>query len=63
MYPTTDGEGNELNAGYTVAVEDIDVSGQNSPYDQLRVDVAIKLSPTVRHISVPIRSVDLRATL
>lgn len=63
VYPTTDGEGNELNAGYTVAVEDIDVSGQNSPYDQLRVDVAIKLSPTVRHISVPIRSVDLRATL
>lgn len=63
VYPTTDNEGNEINPGYTVNVENINDSGQNSPYDQLRVEVAVKLSPTIRHIVVPIRSVDLRATL
>lgn len=63
LFPTTDSEGNETNPGYSVRVEDIVTSGQNSPYDELRVDVAVKLSPTIRHIHVPIRSVDLRSNL
>lgn len=63
LFPTQDGEGNYMDNGYSVAIEDIRTSGQAAPYDRVQVAVAVKLSPTLRHIHVPIRNVDLRSAL
>lgn len=60
LYPNRGPEGGFVDNGYTVDVEDIRTSGQPSPYDELVVNVGIRLSPTLRHIHVPIRKVDLR---
>lgn len=63
LFPTQDGEGNFRDNGYSVTIEDIRTSGQAAPYDRVQVAIAIKLSPTLRHIHVPIRNVDLRSAL
>lgn len=63
LYPTQDGDGSYRDAGYSVTVEDIRNSGQGAPYDSMVVSVGVKLSPTLRHIHVPIRKVDLRQGL
>lgn len=63
LFPTQDIEGNFRDNGYSVTVEDIRTSGQAAPYDRVQIAVAIKLSPTLRHIHVPIRNVDLRSAL
>lgn len=63
LFPSVDMEGSYLDSGYTVSVEDIRTSGQAAPYDRIQVSVGVRLSPTLRHIHIPIRSVDLRSAL
>jgi len=63
LFPTRDMDGNFVDAGYTVQVEDIRTSGQPAPYDRVQIAIGLKLSPTLRHIHVPIRNVDLRSAL
>lgn len=63
LFPSIDGEGNYIDNGYSVEIEDIRSSGQAAPYDRIQVAVGVKLSPTLRHIHVPIRNVDLQSAL
>ena len=63
LFPSRDGDGSFMDSGYTVTVEDIRASDQGSPYDSMTVAVGVKLSPTLRHIHIPIRKVDLRQGL
>lgn len=63
LFPSQDADGNLRDNGYSVEVEDIATSGQAAPYDRVQIAVGVKLSPTIRHIHVPIRNVDLRSAL
>lgn len=63
LFPTLDAEGNMVDSGWTVTVENIRESGQNSPYGKLGVTVGVKLSPIIRNIVVGIRAADLNTAL
>ena len=63
LFPTLDAEGNMVDSGWTVTVENIRESGQNSPYGKLGVVVGVKLSPIIRSIEIGIRAADLNTAL
>lgn len=65
LFPTRDAEGNFADNGYSCDVEDLSAPNntQVAPYDQMVVNVGIRLSPVLRHVHVPIRKVDLRQGL
>lgn len=62
LFPSEGPDRERLDDGYRVAIEDIRTSGQNAPYDELTVELSVKLSPTLTHIHVPIRKVDVHQT-
>ena len=63
LAPRLDADGNQLDPGYTVSVEDIVTSGQSAPYDQLHVQVDVRFRPTLRHIVLSLRKLDFRYTV
>ena len=60
LQPRYDVDGGELDPGYVIRVENVNLSDQDAPYDRLRLDVDVRWRPTLRGIDMVVRRLQFR---
>ena len=63
LQPRYDVDGAELDPGYVIRVEDVNLTNQDAPYDQIHVEVDVRFRPTLRHIDMTVRRLEFRYDL